>query len=122
DRFFEKTGLNEEKMIAMTPDEIRVAILNYRRENLAKGDKQNAVLSNIVAVRSFCAKLNKVVTFRRGMLGKVEADKDSHVFTNGDLKHMFEVGDTQEKAIISLAASLGWEISSFLELTRDNIE
>ena len=122
DLFFKATGSTEELMLSMTPDEIKSKILNYRREELAKGVSQNTVLSNIVAVRSFCAQINKPVKFRRGMLGKVEADNDSHIFSNGDLKHLFEVGDTQEKAILSLAASLGWEISSFLELTRDKID
>ena len=122
DLFFKATGLTEELMLSMTPEEIKSKILNYRREELAKGVSQNTVLSNIVAVRSFCAQINKPVKFRRGMSGKVEADNDSHIFSNGDLKHLFEVGDTQEKAILSLAASLGWEISSFLELTRDKID
>ncbi len=119
--FFAATGLSEEKLREMEPDDIKSAIMNYRREALAKGEKQNSVLAVIIAVRSYLAQINKSVKFRRGMLGKVEADNESHVFTNGDLKQLFQVGDTQEKAIIATASSLGWEISSFLELERERV-
>jgi hypothetical protein len=74
-----------------------------------------------VAVRSFCSQINKNVKFRRGQIGKVEADNESHVFSNGDLKLLFDVGNTEEKAILATATSLGWEISSFLDLDREHI-
>ena len=118
--FFKDTGLTEETMISSTPEEIKSKVLNYRREALARGEKQNTVLSNTVAVRSFCGYLNKNLKFRKGQLGKVEADNDSHIFSNGDLKLLFDVGSTEEKAIISTATSLGWEISSFLDLDREH--
>src|SRR5208283_1210332 len=119
--FFVATGLTEEKLREMEADDIKSAIMNYRREELAKGSNQNTVLSTTVAVRSYLAQINKSVKFRRGMLGKVEADNSSHVFTNGDLKQLFQVGDTEEKAIIATASSLGWEISSFIELEKDKV-
>ena len=119
--FFKNTGLDPEKLEQMSIDEIKHRLLIFRNEQLAKGVAQNGVLSSIVAVRSFCVQLNKPIKFRKGQLGKIEADTDSHVFTNGDLKTLFDVGDTEEKAILATATSLGWEISSFLDLDREKI-
>ena len=119
--FFKSTGLSEAKLIKMPIEEIKHSILIFRKEQLAKGVAQNGVLSTIVAVRSFCVQLNKPLVFRKGQLGSVESDNDSHVFSNGDLKLLFDVGDTQEKAILATATSLGWEISSFLELDRNHV-
>lgn len=119
--FFNSTGLSEESLTSMSIDQIKHTLLVYRKDELAKGAKQNTILSIINSVRSFCVQLDKPIKFRRGALGKVEPDRDSHIFTNGDLKTLFEIGDTEEKAIISTATSLGWEISAFLSLDRETI-
>jgi hypothetical protein len=46
----------------------------------------------------------------------------SHVFTNGELSRLFDIGTTEEKAILATFCSLGWEVSSLLELKRAFIE
>ena len=119
--FFTNTGLSEKDLESMSIDDIKHRLLTFRNEMLAKGVAQNGVLSAIVAVRSFCVQLNKPIKFRKGQVGKVEADIDSHIFSNGDLKLLFDVGDTEDKAILATATSLGWEISSFLDLDREKI-
>jgi hypothetical protein len=60
--------------------------------------------------------------FRRSQLVSLETDTDSHVFSNGDLKLMFDVGDTFDKALLATAVSEGWEISAFLEQDRDLVQ
>ena len=121
DRFFQATNLNEDQLATMTIEELKHTILLYRKNQLEKGDCQNNILSTITPVRSFLAFLGKPLKFRKGQLGKVQSDTHSHVFTNHDLKELFDVGDTTEKAIIATACSLGWEISSFLGLDREKI-
>ena len=121
-KFFEATGLSVEKLQSMSIEEIRHILLKWRADLLAKGTPQNSALQYINSVRSFCIQIEKPIKFRRGALGKVQADTDSHVFSNGDLKTLFDVGDTTEKAILATAASLGWEISGFLELERDKVK
>jgi hypothetical protein len=120
-KFFDATGLNEHRLMNMSPEEIRHELMVYRTNQLAKGNKQNSVLTVINSVRSFLVQIDKPIKFRRGALGKGQADTDSHIFTNGDLKKLYDVGSTQEKALIATAASLGWEISAFLDLNRAKV-
>ena len=122
EKFFRLTGLSVEKLQGMSVDEIRHVLLKWRADLLAEGTPQNSALAYVNTVRSFCVQLDKPIRFRRGALGKTEADTNSHVFSNGDLKTLFDVGDTTEKAILATAASLGWEISGFLELERDKVK
>jgi integrase len=119
--FFKSTGLSPEKLSELSIDEIKHTLLVFRQEQLSKGTAQNGVLGAITAVRSLCIQFNKPIKFRKGQIGKTEADNDSHVFSNGDLKLLFDVGDTEDKAILATATSLGWEISSFLDLDREHI-
>lgn len=121
DRFFQATNLNEDQLSAMTIEELKHTILLYRKNQLDKGEPQNSILSTITSVRSFLGYLGKPLKFRKGQLGKVQFDTHSHVFTNNDLKELFDIGNTTEKAIIAAATSLGWEISSFLRLDREKI-
>jgi integrase len=121
-KFFQATELNVEKLQSMTPEEIRHVLLKWRADLLAKGTPQNSALQYINSVRSFCAQIEKPIKFRRGALGKGQPDTGSHVFSNGDLKTLFDIGDVTEKAIIATACSLGWEISGFLELDRDKVQ
>lgn len=58
----------------------------------------------------------------RGKTLRVEMDISSHTFTNGDLARMFEVANIKEKAILSLATSLGWEVSAVLSLKPDYLK
>jgi site-specific recombinase XerD len=121
-KFFQATELNVENLQSMTPEEIRHVLLKWRANLLAKGTPQNSALQYINSVRSFCVQIEKPIKFRRGALGKCQPDTGSHVFSNGDLKTLFDIGDVTEKAILATACSLGWEISGFLELDRDKVK
>lgn len=121
-KFFESMNLNPDSLASMDVSEIKKVILEYQAKCKANGQKNNGILSIIVAVRSFSAYLNKPLKFRKSQLLKLEADTDSHIFSNGDFKLLFDVGDTFEKAIIATAVSQGWEISSFLEQDRLTVQ
>jgi integrase len=121
DKFLTKTNMSVDELIAISPTDLKHKILTYRVKQLEDDKEQNSVLAYITAVRSFCGYLNKPIKFRRGQLGKVKADVDSHVFGNGDLRELFEVANTQGKAILATATSLGWEISAFLSLEREKV-
>jgi integrase len=120
-RYFEDTKTTAKDLEDHAAKEIKHLILQYIAEEKKKGIANNSILGVICAVRSFCAGIDKPLKFRKGQLPNLETDNDSHVFTNGDLKHIFEVGDTFEKALISSAVSLGWEVSQFLEIKRKTI-
>lgn len=121
-KFFYDTGKTAADLERMTAKEIHAFLVQYQAEQQGKNVPQNSILSVITAVRSFCAALDKPIKFRKNQLGRIENDTNSHVFSNGDLRGLFEVGNTTDKAIIATATSLGWEISSFLALDRAKIE
>jgi hypothetical protein len=83
----------------------------------------NTVLTALRALASFTY-YHKHETFklRRGQRLQNEMDTDSHIFKNGDIARMFDVGDPQQKAIVATFASLGWEFSGVLGLDRKRVE
>jgi hypothetical protein len=120
-KFLEVMNTTPDAINAMTPKELMNLLLDYQSK--VKGTlKNNGILGNITAIRSFAASLGKPVKFRRAQLVKIETDTDSHIFSNADLKMMFDVGDTFEKAILATAVSEGWEISSFLDQDRELVQ
>jgi hypothetical protein len=120
-RFLQATNVSIADIRKMDSKEIKKLFLTFQAEQTKKGFKNNGILSIITAIRSYLLTIDKVVTFRKGQLLNLEADNNSHAFTNGDLKLLFEVGNTFEKALIATAVSEGWEISAFLEQDRDVI-
>jgi hypothetical protein len=77
--------------------------------------KPNTIIGVLTALGSFCAFNDKPLRLR-GKRMQVQIDLDSHSFSNADLARMFEIGTTQEKALIATLCSTGWEVSSVLGL------
>jgi integrase len=82
---------------------------------------KNAINGIVTAIQSFCMSLEKPLLLKGKRVG-IEDDTHSHYFANGDLGRMFDVCDLKGKAIISTAASLGWEVKDFLALDRSLVE
>jgi integrase len=89
----------------------RHVLLKYQNEH--GSEPHNTVNNVITAMCSFLMYLDKPINLRGKRLVSTP-DLNSHVFTNGDLAKMFDIGNTKEKALLSLGASLGWEISAVL--------
>jgi integrase len=81
----------------------------------------NSIISALTALGSFCTFNDKKLNLRGKRL-RTRIDLSSHVFTNGELSRLFDIGSVEEKAILSTFCSLGWEVSSLLELKRPFIE
>jgi len=81
----------------------------------------NSIISALTALGSFCTFNDKKLNLRGKRL-RTRIDLTSHVFTNGELSRLFDIGTTEEKAILATFCSLGWEVSSLLELKRPFIE
>ena len=120
-KFFGDTKFTVADLQKREPKEIKHILMVYQGEQQRANIPQNSILATITAVRSFCSSIDKPIKFRRGQLGSLQADTSSHVFSNGDLRTIFEICNVTEKAIIATSASLGWEISAFLELERDKV-
>jgi integrase len=81
----------------------------------------NSIISALTALGSFCTFNDKTLNLRGKRL-RTRIDLTSHTFTNGELSRLFDIGTTEEKAILATFCSLGWEVSSLLELKRPFIE
>ena len=64
---------------------------------------------------------DKTIKWKRNTKVRPCPDVTSHVFSNGDLNKMFQVGNIRDKCLISLATSLGWEISSFVDFKKETL-
>lgn len=121
-KFFESTNLKPKDLQEMPVEDIKKIVLEFQRDRKKNGGNDNGTLSTLTAVRSYLVGLNKQLKFRKGQIVKTKADTDSHVFTNGDLKALWDVGGTFEKALLATAISEGWEVSSFLEQSKTKTE
>lgn len=101
--------------------EMRHIALTYQSAMQKKAIKTNSVIAYMTALGSFCNSNGKPLLLKGKRL-RIQIDIDSHVFTNGDLAHIFDVADTQGKAVLATLVSLGWEVSSILELRRARIQ
>jgi integrase len=81
----------------------------------------NSIISALTALGSFCTFNDKTLNLRGKRL-RTRIDLSSHVFTNGELSRLFDIGSVEEKAILATFCSLGWEVSSLLELKRAFVE
>jgi len=96
-------------------------VVRFQNETLEKGRKKNGkpfkksgVRNLVVAVLSFFAIECQPLNLRKGRIFPIQMRTDEHVFSLNDLRKMFEIADTRDKAILSTAVSLGWSISDFL--------
>ncbi|MGD0202409.1 MAG: hypothetical protein ABSC20_00705 [Candidatus Bathyarchaeia archaeon] len=84
--------------------------------------KPNSVRFPINAVRAFYSSQKEPIRGLKKKTVKAEAAKGEHIFSIADLRAMYAVADTRNKAILSTATSLGWDVSSFGNLERDFVE
>ena len=84
-------------------------------QNAHQGENHNTVNAYVAAVLSFLRAVDMPLSLR-GKTLRPTMDLTSHSFTNGDLSRMFDVANLKEKALLSLATSLGWEVSAVLGL------
>jgi len=130
--FFASVEVSVDEFLALSAKDIRHLILVFQKEKRGVGRKglgkdegvwaDGKINAVTVAVRSFLSSQDKFVKFKRNQIITAKSDKSSHVFSNGDLKRLFDVGGAFEKALIATAASEGWEISMFLDQRRDVVE
>jgi len=120
--FFDAVKISVDEFLALSAKDIKHLVLTFQADMKVAGWADGKVNAVTVAVRSFLVSNDIQVKFRRNQIIKATADKSSHVFTNGDLKRLFDVGGAFEKALLSTAVSQGWEISMFLGQQRDVIE
>jgi len=101
--------------------EARNLILRYQTD-LMKKYKANTVRSLVNSVRAFYASRCETVRGLKRKIVKAESARGQHVFSTADLKKMFHIANTRDKAILACGCSLGWGSSAFLDMNRDYFE
>ena len=119
-KFLEYHNMTPEELKDKTPKEARTLALRYQNEN--RDLANNTLLGRLTAVASFMEFYEKPISWRQKTRVEPRPDIRSHIFTNGDLSRMFEVGNVRDKALLALASSLGWEISGFVNLKRKKLK
>jgi hypothetical protein len=116
------------QFLKLPPKDMRHVALRFQNEQASGGMtkrnkpmKTNTIISMMTALGSFCSQNGKTLPLRGKRL-RIQIDLDSHVFTNGDLASMFDVGTVQEKAILATMTSLGWEVGAVISLKRAFIQ
>ena len=117
-KFLQATKTTPEQLAQLTAKEARHLILEYQADAKKRGVKNNTILTDITAVRSFFGYLEKPIKFRRGKLVRIQAAKGEHVFSNGDFGKMFNCGNSFDKALLAVGVSLGWEAKAIQEMDR----
>jgi len=116
-----------ETFLSLDPKAMRHEALKFQSflaERLTKRKAlmtANSIISALTALGSFCTFNDKTLNLRGKRL-RTRIDLSSHVFTNGELSRLFDIASVEEKAILATFCSLGWEVSSLLELKRSFIE
>ena len=116
-----------ETFLILSPKEMRHEAIKFQSFLSERTTKRNdlmtanSIISALTALGSFCTFNDKTLNLRGKRL-RTRIDLSSHVFTNGELSRLFDIGTTEEKAILATFCSLGWEVSSLLELKRAFIE
>lgn len=83
---------------------------------------QNTVRTYVNTCRAFYTSQIGISLKLKGKIVKQQLPKNEHIFSIEDLKAMFNISNVRDKAILSLAVSLGWESSAFLDIEKDFIE
>ncbi len=78
--------------------------------------KSNSALAKISSVRSFFTNEASSIKLQKGKVPAAEMAMGEHRFTLNDFRNMWLVADTEGKARLSTAVSLGWGVGDFLDL------
>ena len=118
-KFLTYHNMTVEEFLKLSTRKQRHICLLYQNQNLETMNP-NSINTVLTAVSSFLDYLDRPINWKRSRI-KSRPDLTSHVFSNGDLSKMFAVGNTKEKALLAMATSLGWEISSILRIKRKTL-
>jgi len=91
-------------------------ILSKYIASLSK-EKRNTALARISSVRSFFS--NEATEIKLHGIPKPEMAMNEHRFALNELSKMRLVADTEGKAMLSVAVSLGWGVGNFLRLKTE---
>ena len=118
--FFEWYKKPIETFLELSEKQKRHIALKYQAENINL-ISVNTINMTLGCLNSFLDYHDQRINFK-GKIIRKKIDLTSHIFTNGDLTKIFKIGNTKQKAYLSLAVSLGWESSAIVNLKRKTLQ
>ena len=83
--------------------------------------KNNTARSILTTAMSFYASQCEPITMKRKLI-QIEGATGQHIFSTEDLRKMWHVANTRNKAILAVGCSLGWDVSLILAMDRNFFE
>ena len=128
--FLEFTELNGNKILEMRKADKE---FSWERKVLAFKDwivnqkklSENSANTAASVARGFFAFYRVPLQFRRSESAKLKESKREHedyLFNREDLKKMYDVGDLEERYVLTAGKSFGLRAGDFLRLTRGDLE
>lgn len=93
--------------------------MQFVRHLTRKGISENSARAKSVAIRSFFAFYEMPLVLRKGMLPSTYVTSKDHVFTLDELRRMFELGDTRDKAWLTICKDLMLRVTDIVGLERE---
>jgi hypothetical protein len=84
--------------------------------------KANSARNFVASVRAFFSSECTPIRLAKGKIPASEMAENEHRLSIEELREMYRVADTEGKARLSVALSLGWGVSDFLGLQKDFIQ
>jgi len=127
--FLEFTGLTGDKILESRKADKEYAwerkTLEFKTWLIQKGKSEHTAVSATTAVRSFFAFYRLPLDFSRTQKARLtEATRktEDYLFNREDLKKMFDVGDLEERYVLTAGKSFGLRAGDFLRLTRGDLQ
>ena len=120
-KFFEWSKLTHQQLLELSTKEIKSLLVQWTKEQVENGIPINSVLAYITSVRAFLDFNEKPLGELPNLPSMHKTIKD-HVFSTDDLKKMWNISDTRDKALIATFASLGLGMSDVLNLDTEYIK
>ena len=100
-------------------------VLEFKSWMIKKGLSEESATTASAIVRGFFAYHRTSLEFRRSESAKLAEAKpkyEDYRFSLEDLKKMFDIGDLEERYIVTAGKSFGLRAGDFLRLTRGDLE
>ena len=100
-------------------------VLASKAWGIENGLSENSAKTVTIAARSFFAYHRVTLQYRRTeakRLGEAHLKKEDYRFSLDDLKKMFDVGDLQDRYVVTVLKSTGLRVGDFLRFTRGTFE
>lgn len=115
-KYSDYTGKSPDELVeGFSQKDARHLILSFQAE-LLKTTKQNTVRSYVSQIKTFYRSQASPVNDLKTLPPQLATME--HTFSTEDLRKMWHVADTRNKALLSVGCSLGWDINLILNMDK----